>query len=515
MISKNIQMKNILNYIVFAFAVTMVFSSCNKDGNYPGGEISPYYGIYDLRNLYKGSAVELNTESLEGSNMLTGVVTSDHREGNLPAGLLTMQDRRRLNKLRGIAINLGDAAKNYLPGDSIVVNVVGGKLERVNGILQISGLDNSKINKVAEGVNIPLNRVNINAILNKPDQYESTLVAIVKGIFTPVPSPEATLAGDKIINDGFGDITLKTQANTSFSTMHPPGMANYYGIIFSEQAADGTLKPYEAVRSAADIVVLGSDKEETPVVISGFVSDAKGGDGNYEYIQFLATQDIDFSVTPYAVVVTNNAGASQPTGFPEKGWATGNQRTYKLNLTKGIAKKGTFFYVGGIYKLINGSASTDISAANWILNYDYVNKNGYDFGNKTGGLLANSGFASGIAIFKGTTVTEATYPVDVMFVIGSGGSLNGNGRGYRIANSDYYDKINPIDLKPQPFYLSGSNTLGLQYNTADLGYFVMLGGEYNTRLGRWTKARSQNNILMTKQSLLSEIETELSTKLVE
>jgi hypothetical protein len=40
-----------------------------------------------------------------------------------------------------------------------------------------------------------------------------------------------------------------------------------------------------------------------------------------------------------------------------------------------------------------------------------------------------------------------------------------------------------------------------------------LGGVYNTSLARWTSARSQNNIEMTKASTLSEIENELSTKI--
>jgi len=34
----------------------------------------------------------------------------------------------------------------------------------------------------------------------------------------------------------------------------------------------------------------------------------------------------------------------------------------------------------------------------------------------------------------------------------------------------------------------------------------MLGGEYNTALGRWTKARAQNNVTLSKTSALSEIE---------
>jgi hypothetical protein len=53
----------------------------------------------------------------------------------------------------------------------------------------------------------------------------------------------------------------------------------------------------------------------------------------------------------------------------------------------------------------------------------------------------------------------------------------------------------------------------MSYTTADLGYFYKLGGEYNVALGRWMKARAQNNILLTKTSVLSDIEGAGSTVL--
>jgi hypothetical protein len=232
-------------------------------------------------------------------------------------------------------------------------------------------------------------------------------------------------------------------------------------------------------------------------------------------MQFMATRDIDFSVTPFSVVVTNNANASTPTGFPVNGWATGSMRTYKMNLTAGTAAKGSFFYVGGSGKLINGTSSTNIANANWIRAFNYTTTDGDGFGTKTTGLFANSGNASGLAVFEGTTITASSVPVDVLFVA-TGGSLfttTPSPRGYRITNTDWYDTKNPITLEDQPFYRSGSNTLNMTYTTADRGFFYKMGGEYNVALGRWMKARTQNNILLTKTSTLSEIEGEGATKL--
>jgi hypothetical protein len=163
--------------------------------------------------------------------------------------------------------------------------------------------------------------------------------------------------------------------------------------------------------------------------------------------------------------------------------------------------------------MINGSGSTSMSSSNWVKTLDYTVNNGDGFGTKTSGLFANSGNASGFAIFEGTNITAASVPVDVIFV-GTGGSLytaTPTAMGYRITNTDWYDVKNPITLQDQPFYRAGSNTLNMSYTTADMGYFYMLGGEYNVALGRWMKARSQNNVLLSKTSAVLEIEGDGAT----
>lgn len=505
--------KTIKKLIVLAVAVLL--TACAKT-NYPGGEVSPYVGIYDVRALYKNSPTMLTMESLGGSSQITGWVISDHREGNLPDGLLIVQDRRRLDFQRGIAIPIGSAATNYLPGDSVVIDVLGAKLERLDGILQLTGIGADKIMRIANGRPATAQRVTIDQILQRPNDYESTLVAIVKGGFNPMPQPGEMLGGAKTINDGFGNLTIETDARATFAGEALYKMANYFGVIFNHVSDSGTLIPYHKPRRKDDIVPLLSEYAVPKVIISGFASDPKGTDANNEYIQLLATEDIDFSVTPFSLVTTNNANASTPTGFPANGWAAGGVRTYKFDLNTGLARKGTYFYVGGTNKRINSTNSTVIAEANWITSYAYNTNPGFDYGNPTTNLLANSGNASGIAIFEGTTVTKESVPVDVIFV-GTGGSLfNGSNIGYRITNTDWYDIINPIDMEEQPFYRAGTNVKALTYHTpSDAGYFYILGGEYNLSLGRWTKARTQGSFLMTKETQLGEIEGEEATKLVE
>ena len=495
--------------IIYALFLIPFLQGCEKD-NYPGGKISPYVSIYDIRNLYKGKEVTLTIDKMYGSTKITGVVVSDHSGGNLPAGLLILQDSRRLSQLRGISIPLGADAVKYVPGDSVIINVEGSILKKADGILQITNIPPNAVTKVASGLTIPVNRVPVNLILANPANYESTLIVVVKGGFNPLPAPTDVLSGDKVLNDGFGEIALHTEAGATFAGKPMPVLANFYGIVFN--AND---KPQFRLRKDDDVTILSSTIEVASVLITGFISDVKGADGNYEYTQFLATKDIDFAVTPYSVVVTNNANASTPTGYPSKGWATGGMRTFKFNITSGKATSGTFFYVGGTGKTINGSASTSMATSNWVRTFNYTTTDGDGFGTKTGGLYANSGNASGVAIFEGTNITVDSKPVDVIFV-SSGGSLFTPGpppQGYRITNTDWYDVKNPITLQDQPFYQSGSNTLCLAYATADLGYFNLLGGEYSPALGRWTKARKQTNLLLTKESAIIEIEGEGATKI--
>lgn len=511
-------MKHLKPYMAVLLTLTFLWG-CEKDqfGNYPGGTVSPFIAIYDVRDLYQGSDVTLTKETLFGSSQITGLVVSDHSGSNLPAGLLVIQDRRRLNQLRGISINIGAAAASYVPGDSVVVNVEGGVLKRVDGILQITGVPAGAVTKVSSGNEVPLNRVPSNLVLANPERFESVFVAIVKAGFNPLPGPNEVLAGNKKLNDGFGDLTMRTEATATFANNKPLFLANYYGIIFNTITTGNQLEPQFRVRTADDIVLLSSTISVTPIIITGFISDVKGGDGNYEYIQLMATRDINFDATPFSVVVTNNANASTPTGFPANGWGTGNMRTFKFNLTTGTAVKGSFFYVGGDAKMINGAASTSIANANWIRSFNYTQQGGDGFGNNTNGLFANSGNASGLAVFEGTTVDASSVPVDVLFVA-TGGSLYSAGppeRGYRITNTDWYDVRNPITLEDQPYYRSGSNTLSMQYTTADQGFFYKLGGEYNVSLGRWMKARTQNSVLLSKESTLVEIEGEGTTKLLQ
>jgi hypothetical protein len=144
------------------------------------------------------------------------------------------------------------------------------------------------------------------------------------------------LAGDKLLNDGFGDIPLHTEAAATFAKTPAPFLANYYGIVLNKILGDKQVIPELRMRTAKDVVVLSSTVNVTPIVIAGFMPDVEGGDAPYEYVQLMATRDINFAETPFSVVVTNNANASAPTGAPVNGWGTGGQRPISSTLLRAL-----------------------------------------------------------------------------------------------------------------------------------------------------------------------------------
>ncbi len=500
-------MKKTLKYILLLISIVGIWTGCKRDDDYIKSTPSSFISNFDLKKLYKNKDLNLSRELLKGATSIKGVVISDFRSGNSPKGLLILQNSRiagnGIDSLRGMAVNIGADASKYIPGDSVHVNVDGATLKRIDGILQIVGLNNADVTKIASGRVLRTQAVNTGKILASPEFYESTLVTISSALVEPEPIPGTTYSGDKIINDGFGKATLHTEVNASFASTEILNSGNFTGIAFTRNTSGATNLSLW-MRNIEDFFFVVLPKL-SPIIISGYLVDPNGGDGNFEYMQFLATRDINFAVTPYAVYTTNNAGA---TVFPLQGWNTGGTRTYKFKLTSGSVSKGDYFYVGGTGKTINGSGSTNISSSNWIESVNYTNTTGADgIGNTTSNLLANSGNAAGIAVFEGTNVLPSSIPLDVIFWGGSGGNFYSAGPpavGYRITNTDYYSTVNPLTRLPQLYLGAGTNTNRLSFPTSTS--FVQLGGVYDTASGRWVTGRNLKNIKLSETSSIQEIE---------
>ncbi|WP_029285160.1 DUF5689 domain-containing protein [Pedobacter sp. R20-19] len=492
-------MKKILYYMSALLILGSTFISCKRDSDYVLVNPSPFIANFDLRKLFKNTEVQLNTSNLAGATSIRGVVISDQTNGNIPAGLVILQNSRvtgsGIDSLRGIAINIGAESSKYVPGDSIHVKIDGSTLKRVDGILQLTGVNASEIKKIASGKNMRTQAVNAATLITRPDFYESTLITISKGVVEPEPVAGDTFSGNKTINDGFGKITVHTESASQLAKASMVPFGDFTGIVFNTSNGLQLWPRYVDDIYELDIIKV------SPLVITGYLTDPDGSDANNEYIQFKATKDINFATTPMSIVTSNNAGI---TAAPALGWAMGGVRTYKFNITTGSVKKGQFCYVGGSIKKIWGSASTDISSAVWIASKAYSTLNGDDFGTATSNLLANSGNVAGIAVFDGTTVSASSVPLDVI-MFGGGGSVYTAGPpevGYRITNTDKYSVIQ--NRKRVIFYGGGTNTNKFAFPATS--NFTMLGGVYDATSGLWKTGRVAKNIELNAKSQLSEIQ---------
>jgi predicted extracellular nuclease len=179
------------------------------------------------------------------------------------------------------------------------------------------------------------------------------------------------------------------------------------------------------------------------LIISEFLANPNSTDSPFEYVELIATQPIDFSVTPYAVVFSNNGNATA------NGWIAGGALTYGFSITSGIVTTGDVVYVGGSSMLPTGVKLRTINTGTTA---------GDRFGNATAsGVLGNGGAnADGVAVFNVNinSITNSTVPVDALFFgTGIGGAVVSAGTaGYQLPVNDKYTGGK---LQTSSFFISG------------------------------------------------------------
>ncbi len=165
------------------------------------------------------------------------------------------------------------------------------------------------------------------------------------------------------------------------------------------------------------------------LVISEFLANPAGTDSPFEYVELVATRTIDFSLTPYSVVVCNNGAGTSA------GWIAGGGLTYGFDISTGIVNQGDVVYVGGSTMAPTGTKLRVINTGT---------TNGDGFGNlNTGGVFGNGGAnCDGIAVFAlaTTSLTSSTVPVDAIFFgTGTGTAVvSGGTAGYQLPYNDLY-----------------------------------------------------------------------------
>jgi hypothetical protein len=228
------------------------------------------------------------------------------------------------------------------------------------------------------------------------------------------------------------------------------------------------------------------------LVISRYMANPAGTDSPYEYLQVIATEAIDFAATPYTVVWANDG-----TAIPN-GWVSGAALTYGFSINSGTLSQAQVACVGGSGKLINGAATTDISAANWLKTINTGTTAGEGFGSlNTSGVLGNGGTnADGIEIFDVpvASITSTTVPIDAVFFGTGVGSANPANGGYVLPTNDIYKNA-------QGTFGDGTNTT--LFSAPAGGAFTKLNGTYNVGTGTWTTPRTARSV--TNPTALTDI----------
>jgi len=210
---------------------TLAGGGCQDNEDFAAGQPSLIISIEDVRRLYQGSDVTLNTENLTGARQIVGVVISDTTGRNVPGGrrAIVVQNRRR-GAVRGMLIPLPAAGASFSVGDSVVVDIAGATLRKGNGALRIEGLTPANIQKVRGGLTPRVREVPLSALLASPSDYEGTLVRVTGGSISPAPTNSETYAGDHNLVAGTNSVVLHTEVAALFATRRLPASATFVGI---------------------------------------------------------------------------------------------------------------------------------------------------------------------------------------------------------------------------------------------------------------------------------------------
>lgn len=169
--NKAIMKKIVLATALFALCAT---SACKTDPDWVAGTLNPTVSISDVRFLYKGNNRQLTTDDLSGAVQISGVVSSNYAEKNVPEGIVIIQNTFR-SKTSGIAVHVGpELASTFQPGDSLLLQIAGKTLTRENGALTIRSLNSTEITVLSTGHKLSPIPVTAATLEANPEAYEST-----------------------------------------------------------------------------------------------------------------------------------------------------------------------------------------------------------------------------------------------------------------------------------------------------------------------------------------------------
>lgn len=189
------------------------------------------------------------------------------------------------------------------------------------------------------------------------------------------------------------------------------------------------MKKIYLVLAAVMGAIISAWGQNPGLIISEFYQNPAGTDSPYEYVELLATDNIDFSVTPYTIIACNNGTATA------SGWILGGVTTYAFQISSGTVTVGDVVYVGGTLMAPTGTILRAINTS--------VTGGDGGIGNpNASGIIGNGGTsADGIAVFNlpVASITSSTVPTDAIFYgTGIGTAFVSPTTGYELPNNDFY-----------------------------------------------------------------------------
>lgn len=212
---------------------------------------------------------------------------------------------------------------------------------------------------------------------------------------------------------------------------------------------------------------MNSFSQNPGLVISEILANPSGTDSPFEWIELVATSNINFATTPYTVVCNNSAATVN-------GWIEGGSITYAFQINTGTVNAGDVVYVGGSSMAPTGTKIRTINTGTTT---------GDGFGAAaTGGVVGNGGSnGDGIAVFNlaSASITNSSVPVDAIFYGSALGTavLNNGTDGYQLPVNDLY---------------TGGKLQANSFFAGDPGgdQSIRATGLFNTQTGLWSSQRN-------------------------
>lgn len=199
--------------------VKMYDARCNGSG----GPVAPLITMDSMRKYWTANGG--GTVTMPAARVAV-VVISDIDNKNVSSGNFVIEDNSKKGAILYIA---GSSA--YKLGDSLVVDITGASLKLYNGSLEIDNMTASKVTKVVGGKSIAPVVLNLAQLNANFAQYESVLVQVANATV----QGGGTYNGNKTLDDGTGNIVLRTSTTAVFATQNVPttaktftGIATYF-----------------------------------------------------------------------------------------------------------------------------------------------------------------------------------------------------------------------------------------------------------------------------------------------